>query len=75
MTKAAAKVAWPHNFTSLFGVNHLILNSLEDLQKNAVSDKLFSCAIDCITSFDNHWFKGITAAGLPSNIFPANASI
>tara|TARA_B100000575_G_C22880813_1_gene513231 strand:- start:432 stop:665 length:234 start_codon:yes stop_codon:yes gene_type:complete len=31
--KAVAKVAWPHNLVSVLGGNHLMSNSLDDLQK------------------------------------------
>jgi hypothetical protein len=41
---------------------------------NAVSDRLFSEAIDCIKSSANGDSKITTAAGLPENNFEAKAS-
>ena len=41
---------------------------------NAVSDKLFSDAISCITLSDNQLSRIQTAAGLPENTFLENAS-
>ena len=55
-------------------VNHLIKNLSFLFIKKAVSDKLFSIAIDCKISSGNQFSNGQTAAGLPLNIVPVNAS-
>ena len=47
---------------------------LELMLTKAVSDRLFSDAIDNITSSDNHSFSGHTAAGFPENTLSAKAS-
>jgi hypothetical protein len=43
--------------------------------KNAVSARLFSIAIACITSSGSHASSGTIAAGFPANGRDANASI
>ena len=67
-------VACPHRSTSKVGVNHLIGIGLSLIFIKAVSDRLFSNAIDCIKSSESGDSKITTAAGLPENNFEANAS-
>ena len=71
---AVARVACPHKSISTLGVNHLRKNLSLSFIKKAVSDKLFSRAIDCITSSGNQSTKGQTAAGFPENNLLVNAS-
>src|SRR5438309_7548085 len=72
-----AIVAWPHISTSAVGVNQRRSKSASPLSLgtvNAVSLRLFSAAIACITASSSHLSSGITAAGLPVSGFSANAS-
>ena len=62
---AVASVAWPHKSTSVVGVNQRIEKGLVFMFTKAVSDKLFSEAIDSIISSGNQSSSGQTAAGLP----------
>lgn len=85
-THADASVACPHSGTSRVGVNqrrrkhwHSWNVSLELRKKrNAVSDRLFSSAIDCISSASRPPSRSAltrqTAAGLPPNGMLVNAS-
>ena len=67
-------VACPHRSTSKVGVNHLIGIGLSLIFIKAVSERLFSNAIDCIKSSERGDSKITTAAGLPENNAEANAS-
>lgn len=44
-------------------------------KKKVFSDRLFSSAIDYISSSDSHSSRGKISAGLPSKTFSENASI
>jgi hypothetical protein len=73
-TLALAIVACPHRATSMVGVNHLMLIGFLFIFIKAVSDRLFSEAMDCIKSSASVDSKITTAAGLPENNFEAKAS-
>ena len=72
--RALASVAWPHKSTSTMGENHRIKNGIDATSTNAVSDRLFSEAMDCIVAASRHSVTVTTAAGLPWNSSSANAS-
>ena len=67
-------MACPHKSISHDGANHLMKNFPESSFINAVSDRLFSCAIFCIKSL-SFISENITAAGLPENNLSVNASM
>ena len=73
-TNADASVAWPHRSTSAVGVNQRRLNASPCGWKNAVSDRLFSAAMSCISASGIGASSGQTAAGLPANGRSVNAS-
>ena len=71
---AAARVACPHSSTSDIGVNQRIAKGIAPKLTKAVSDRLFSAAIDCIVLAGNASSSRHTAAGLPENNVSVNAS-
>jgi hypothetical protein len=74
---AAARVAWPHIFISTVGVNQRRWKSASLSSTgtvNAVSARLFSAAIACMTASSSQRSSGITAAGLPVSARSAKAS-
>ena len=66
MTNADASVAWPHSSTSTVGVNQRKLNASPCAWKNAVSERLFSAAMSCMSASGMSPSSGHTAAGLPA---------
>ncbi len=73
-TNALAKVACPHRSTSVVGVNQRNANPSASGTKKAVSDRLFSAAIFCISGAGSHAPSGQTAAGFPPNGWFVKAS-
>lgn len=73
-TWAAASVACPQRSTSIDGVNQRSAKLSPWSMMNAVSARLFSRPIACITSSLSHSSRGQTAAGLPKNTRSVNAS-
>jgi hypothetical protein len=73
-TLALAKVACPHRLISKVGVNHLMDIGLSLIFTKAVSERLFSDAIDCIKLSEITDSKITTAAGFPEKRVDANAS-
>ena len=71
---ALARVACPQSSISTLGVNQRIWTLSSFKIKKAVSERLFSNAIDYITSSGNHFFNGQTAAGFPLKSLLVNAS-
>ena len=70
-------VAWPHSSTSSAGVNQrrsISASSLSLGTVKAVSLRLFSAAIACISASSSQRSSGITAAGLPVSGRSAKAS-
>lgn len=55
-------------------MNHRIVNGEVLWFINAVSERLFSAAIACITSSDSHSVRGHTAAGFPEKSLSVKAS-
>ena len=71
---AVASVACPHKSTSIVGVNHRMAKGDVLIFTKAVSDRLFSEAIDNIMLSGNHFSRGHTAAGLPPKHSSVKAS-
>src|SRR4051812_34109131 len=77
-TKPEARVAWPQSSTSTVGVNQRRPRTSALLPRptsmNAVSERLFSAAIACITASGSGVSTRQTAAGFPANGRSAKAS-
>ena len=73
-TQAVPRVAWPHRSISPPGVNQRSRQRPFSRTVKAVSERLFSIAMDCISSSGSHSSMTHTAAGLPSKTRSAKAS-
>src|SRR6185437_6072102 len=74
-SQALASVAWPQSSTSASGVNQRSRYlPAASFTKNAVSARLFSSAIFCMSPSSSHDSSGTIAAGLPPNGLSEKAS-
>ena len=70
----ARECTWPQKSTSTTGENHRIKNGIDATVSNAVSDRLFSKAMDCMVAASRFSVTVTTAAGLRWKSSSANAS-